>query len=254
MAQNPLATNNQAGTKAVATASTSAWGTEEVQGSDVRIPKILLMQGLSELVSEEKASMGDFVNSITGDKLGDVKTPIEFIPIHMWKDWTISEELSGKFEYKERVPFTAQNANWEREYVVDGVKHRRDLNLNFLVMLKSDVGQSGALPYVITFRRMSSNCGKDLATFLQKAAMQKKAAPYYTIKMGGKMQKNDKGSFYVPTIAGATVTPDYEAVANELYTWYQTFKAGTAKIDDSDEVQSEVVGEGAATGQFEGQF
>ena len=44
------------------------WGyDEDVSASDILIPRILLMQKTSGLVDEERAEVGDIVNSISGE-------------------------------------------------------------------------------------------------------------------------------------------------------------------------------------------
>ena len=60
----------------------SAWGETEVTSKDIVIPKILCMQGLSDLVSDGKAKMGDFVDSLEGNILGDIDNPVAFVPFH----------------------------------------------------------------------------------------------------------------------------------------------------------------------------
>lgn len=221
--------------------SEDTWGTEGVESGDIRIPKLLLMQGISGLVAEEKASAGDIVNSVTGEVLGSSKKPVAIVPIYMWKDFTIMEEIEGKFEFKERVPYTPETAHWRdfenRDYEEGGVRMRRDFGMNFLVMLADDLQEDkieGALPYALTFKRTSLNAGKDLATYFTKAAMKKKPACFFTLDIGAKMEKGDKGPYYVSKVVTVKETPDFGRVEPVLKNWYLTFKAGAAKIDESD--------------------
>ena len=63
----------------------NAWGDAPVSARDIIIPKILAMQGLSELVTDGKAKFGDFVDSVTHQVLGSIDKPLEFVPFHMTK-------------------------------------------------------------------------------------------------------------------------------------------------------------------------
>src|SRR4051812_2896032 len=68
---------------------------QEVLASDFVTPKILIMQGLSELLKDrtKRLSQGDIVRSTTGEKLGDDKNPVEFIPLRYNSKWMLSEKV-----------------------------------------------------------------------------------------------------------------------------------------------------------------
>ncbi len=239
---------NQVATKANNAVSTEVeqWGTEGIEAADIKLPKLLLMQGISDLVTNEKALMGDIVDSITNEKLADSKKSLGIIPIYMWKDYVIMEKIGDKFEFKSRAPYNAETANWRefenREYKEGGVDCRRDFCMNFLVMLEKDITDPSALPYAITFKRTSLKAGQNFANFFQRAAMKKAPPCIFTLEMGSKIEKGKKGSYYVPAVNAARLTTDFASVEPTLKKWYTTFKKGAAKIDDSD-IQSEVVSE-----------
>src|SRR5688500_16277616 len=91
------------------------WGNEaEIPQSERLIPKLHLMQGQSQLVAEERAKTGDIVNLLTGEVLGDSKTPVEIIPImKLPSTWVIYDRTSGERVFKEIIPVTPENAKWE---------------------------------------------------------------------------------------------------------------------------------------------
>lgn len=222
----------------------------QVEARDLKIPKLLLMQAMSKFVNEDQvAKSGDLVNSISAEVYGAVREkdykPVKVIPIHMFKNWVIQEELSpGKFEYRETVPVTPQNTDWEWDVEVDGRKFKRTKQLNFYVLLEKDLGNPLALPHVISFRSTSFKEGGVLANHFAtcKAAQ---AAKQFRIPMdrffeiGGKMQKNEKGTFYVLTAKESG--PTDQAAQLQAFSWYKQIqdasKAGSSfdeKVDNSE--------------------
>lgn len=213
-----------------------------VEASDIEIPKILLMQGLSDMVADQRASMGDFVDSLTAEKLGSSKQPMQIIPICMWKDFLITEKVGQKFEFKEVKPYNAETQHWRefenRDYVENGVEHQRNLRMNFAVMLASSASELGAFPYVISFQRTGIKCGKGFANFFLKAQIKGQKPWFFTLGLGAKLEKNDLGSYYVPTVTSAKETADLETVAGVCAEWESIFMKGNAKIDEREAVSS----------------
>src|SRR6478736_4784251 len=117
-------TNNNLAKKenyAVAEANTQPQ-LEGLVPSDIVIPKVLLMQGLSDLVAERKAQLGDIVRSTTAEKLGSPEKTLEFIPLSFpTSQWVIEMKKPGgnKFEYKKMIPRTAANSQLEWNFFAD---------------------------------------------------------------------------------------------------------------------------------------
>lgn len=216
----------------------SAWGTEGTDTRDILIPKLLVMQGLSELVTQERAQMGDFCNSVTGEVVGTAREkgfkPVVFIPIMTFKTWVIYEKIGDKLEFKEIIPMTPANSNWEMEEEVNGATVRRDRCINFFVLVE---GQTGELPYSLTFRRTSYRAGQKLATHFKTcelAAARGRPVPpaAKTFKLIAHKETNDHGTFYV-----LDVEPNGDTKQEDLktaYEWYQVLKTRSVKVDDSD--------------------
>jgi hypothetical protein len=228
-----------------------------VEAADIQIPKIHLMQGLSDFVAEQRASMGDFVDSLTAEKLGDSKNPVKIIPICMWKDYLITELQGKKFEFKEIKPYNVDTQHWRefehREYEENGVPHQRNLRMNFAVLLERDKDELGAFPHVISFQRTGIKAGKSIANFLLKSQTKGKKPWMFTLGLGCKLDKNDQGTFYVPQVASAIETPDYERVSEICSMWEGIFARGAARIDESD-ATVEAGGKAPATGSPETRF
>lgn len=224
----------------------SDWGSEGVDSTDILIPKILLMQGLSDYVAEGSAQMGDLVNSVSAKLLGTArekdKKPVCIIPISTFKTWAeYTVDTKGGLKYKQTIPMTAANADLPLEDMVDNVKIRRDKCLNFYVL---NVDEPEEFPYVITFKRTSYHAGKKLATHFVKCqqakALGKPVPPAATMfNLSGVKTQNDFGTFYVFDVAEAGKTsPELLAKA---YHWYQVIKTKAVKVDESDVVETETV-------------
>jgi hypothetical protein len=203
------------------------WGQSEISSKDIVIPKILAMQGLSELVSEGKAKLGDFVDSISGEVLGSIEKPVEFVPFHMEKVWIISVKKKGesKFEFDRYEPVTPQNMDYPFEAQVGDDMVKYEYTLQFYVLLPHDT----SMPYVLSFKSTSLRSGKVLSTQMY---VRNRAAgltpPSYTMLLGGKKEKNDKGTFIVMDTRVKGRTP--AELETECLNWYKVIKAGGAKV------------------------
>lgn len=212
----------------VAGPSLQDWGVnEEVSSRDLIIPKILAMQGLSDLVTAGDAKIGDFVDSLTGVVLGSIDKPVEFVPFHMEKVWIISTRKKGesKYEFDRYEPVTAMNQNYPFEEEVGDIQTKYEYTLQFYVLLPSDT----SMPYVISFKSTSQRAGKVLSTqmFIRNKAAGKAPAAV-TMLLGGKKEKNDKGTFVVMEVKPKGATEP--AIEAEAFKWFKVIKAGKAQV------------------------
>lgn len=212
-------------TKALA-AYDEAFGTEDIDNEDIIIPKVLVMQGMSKRVTEGKAKLGDMVDSLTGEILGDTDTPIDFIPFKTFKTWIVFHND----EYKETIPVTPKNKDWPIEDKVDGVHVRRDKVFNCYCLLPEQIESGEFLPFVLSFRRTSYYAGRKLTTAFARLRMFKKPAFSKVFRLSSEKQTKDKHTFF---------TFDVEQVGNsnekhmvECKNWYDV--VSKAKVDDSD--------------------
>jgi hypothetical protein len=206
----------------------AAWGDTDVSAGDIVIPKILLMQGLSEAVAEEKAKMGDYLDSLTGTVIGSHKKPIEVVPFHLERIWIHSKKEGGDFVFDSIT--TAHGPN-EYEYlqVQDGVEWKHEYCMNFYVLRPEDM----ALPYVLSFKGTSRKAGKALATqMFVKNKMAGKIPPAFVMELGAHKESNDKGTYYV-----WDVTVKRESSKEEVSTafdWFKTVNAGGVKTHETE--------------------
>jgi hypothetical protein len=246
-------------------AALDAWGdTPKLNTNDIIIAKILPMQGLSQLVSDGKAMMGEFRDSLTGTKLGSIAEPFEVLPFHVEKYWDIMEEDgSGNYKWVKSEPLVEDpaiagyndNLPWNDE--VNGAKIKRVRRMNFYVMLPSEIEQGSDIPYILSFKSTSYREGKKVYT--QMYMRNRRASlppPGFLFKIAGVKQKNDKGTFIVPTVELSRRATEQEITS--CLAWYKLVKKGTVKVDDSDmqettsaaEVGFDTPAEESTTGAF----
>lgn len=237
----------------------SAWGDEFIGTTDIVIPKILPMQGLSQLVVDDKARIGDFMDSVSGQKLGSIVEPIAIIPFMVQKFWDIMEEDDeGNFKWVRSEPLIENpmdkgfNDNLEWNDKIDGVEIKRVRRMNFFCMIPTEIAKGNDIPYILSFKSTSFREGKKL--FTQMYVRNKKAnlpPCAFIFSLAGVKQKNDKGTFVVPTLAQAG-----EATKEEIakcLEWYKLIKKGGVRVDDSDLKETKEVfheEDAVGTGEF----
>jgi hypothetical protein len=240
------------------TVPNTAWGAEEISADDILLPKILLMQGLSQAVTDEKARIGDMLDNLNGQVIGDKNTPVEIIVFKTTKTWIIFEDKNntGSMEYVRQEPMTAANQNWPMEEVMGGLKVRRDRALNFYCLLPSQIASGEAFPYLVSMRRTSYTAGKKLVTYFTKLKLANQPTASRVFALSCKKQENDKGTFYVFDAAmSRQSTPEEIKAAHD---WYQIISTATVRVMDTDlEAEAGGIGnspaidpETAATRQF----
>jgi hypothetical protein len=208
----------------------SAWGENEMSSRDMVIPKILCMQGLSDLVSDGKAKMGDFVDSLSNEVIGNIDEPVNFIPFHMEKIYIISKRDKGasRFEFDRIEP--VGNQDYPYEETIGNEEFKYEYTLQFYVLRPEDT----TLPYVLSFKSTSLKAGKVLSTQMY---VRNRAAglvpPAYVMSLLGRKEKNDQGTFIVMDVKqGDKSTTDQISGCLE---WLKIIKAGKAKVDHSSE-------------------
>ena len=203
---------------------------------DVMIPKVLLMQALSQLVSDDKAKAGEFVHSLDENVLGK---EVEFYVIGLFKTLLTFEND----EYIKTEPLTPQNTGLPYEEVMpNGVNVNRRKSLNYYVILKKDIEEMEAFPHVISFKGTSHKTGKKLGT--QLMMLEEFGAETYakSFKLSSKKEKNDKGTFFVMDIAKGVKTSDSEQEICKR--WADRLGSMSVQVhDDAEEVDKPATAE-----------
>ncbi len=252
----------------------SGWGgMEGVDPSDILVPKMLIMQPISELVASGKVPAGSLIRSTTGEILGGKKgqddVMVPFIPLLTYKDWTLKEEVNGKYEFRGREPFTAENADAPWDYTQNGKAWKRDKNINLFVLLPADIDRNitarkrmketgelpspddSLLPMLIQFTRTSFKVGRGVVTHFAQSADMGIPAACSQLSIYTEFVKGDKGSYFVYKL-GVRATTDVEHLI-QAKKWYGTLSKaqGKIKVDDRDETSVHDVTPGT---EYAGEF
>lgn len=241
--------------KLTLTQLSTEWGVETGPSKDMVIPQILIMQGLSDLVAERKAIMGDFMDSVSGTKIGSIDAPIKLIPFHVQKAWSIYKgpKNSDTREYVETIPLIENpnspdyNDNLQYEEVVGQEVVKRVRRLNFFVLRPEEIEAGTAMPYVLAFKSTGLKEGKKLYTqaYIRNARAGLPPAQY-VFELGGNMVKNDKGSFIVPSV-NTNVRASTPEEISECLSWLKVVR-GNASVKVDEPTEKEV---SSADGQVE---
>lgn len=247
-----LAVKETAG--ALSTDLRGSWGSEGVDTADVLIPRILLMQGLSKLVSSGQRNLGDIVRSTNKEVLAPKGATLEVIPLTSWKTWTVFEMVgkgsARKPEFRSIEPITAENAGAPLEFMVDGVPWRRDKTLNFYVLLPSDIQKEQKaveaikrgefpdtddvlFPCAISFSRSAYNTGKELATHFMKAQSFGVPPASRVFNLGSKVISNEQGQWPVFELTKLRASTKEEMAAAEK--WYGILKNVQVRVHDEED-------------------
>lgn len=228
----------------------SDWGVPTQMSQDLLIPKILPMQPSSDLVTDMKAQIGEYRDSISGEKIGSIVEPIEVIPFAVQKFWDISVEgEDGQFQWDHSIPLIEDPVNKDYNDNLlwldkdsDGKNIKRIRRMNFFVMLPKEIAAGTALPYIFSFKSTSFVEGKKVySQMYMRNVSQKLPPPAYVFKIGGKKEKNDKGTFIIPTVELGRKSTAAEIA--EAFKWYKLVAKGAVKVDDSDLTDGKEVSE-----------
>lgn len=224
----PASTNEE--TKAVTMSDTL--GDLGISSEDLVIPRLMLMQNTSEYVGDDKAELGDIVDSQSIDVIGGINKPVEIVPLKMYKTWRVYDMSSKQPKFKRQEPVTAANAELKWEFIEDGVPHRRVFHMNFFVLRKDELDQGMSFPAVISFKSTSLNAGKQLATAMFKLHHLGLPAFSQSQMLTVKKEKKDTNTYAVFEIRkGQTLTAEQQAAAKR---WIQTLAEKRHTVDEDE--------------------
>lgn len=238
----------QAKQSTLPSADIQQWSSQVNVGSDLIIPKLLLMQGMSDAVSEGKANVGEWRDSVNLNKFGSLNESFDVIPFHVTKHFDIEvEQEDGKFKwartepivenpslpgYNDQLPWTDKE---------DGKNIKRIRRLNFFVLLPKEVTDGTSIPYVVSFKSTSLKEGQKMLNQMYVRNIRAGLTPAsYMFKLSVTKQENDKGKWFVPVVTLSERTSN-EGVTEAL-TWFKTVtaKGAAVKVDESDVTKGEV--------------
>lgn len=208
----------------------SVWGVEETTTKDLLIPRLMVMQGLSQNVIDGKAKMGDVVDSMANEVIGGKDKPVRFLPFKVEKIFYVEEWKDGSWKFSAIEQVTVDNLNTPNEVVRDGKKFKYTYTLNFFVLLEGK-----GLPYLLAFKSTSMRSGKALFTkmYVDNRALGKApCANWFNLVVD--MTKNAKGTY--ATISAQVADEATREDQMKALDWFKTLNS--SKFDTHEEEKS----------------
>lgn len=223
---------------ALSTTSSVPQSSLGITANDIIIPKVLLMQAISQAVKDRKCFAGEFLHSI--DEVV-MPSPIEFIVLNYFKEILTYEDK----KYVKKEAWTHdKEMNLEREKIVNGIVIQQTISHNFTIILTKDIEEMTPFPMVVSFKKTSVKAGKKLCTQLLMLEEFGAKPQDKTFKLTSKEESGDNGSYSVFEIGGGRKTTEEErAVA---YKWAARLQTVKVIVDDKDEEVSSGSPSGAA--------
>lgn len=204
-----------------------------ISAQDLIIPKLLLMQNTSEYVGDGKAQMGDVLNSQTLEKLGSINEPVNIVPLKLYKTWRVYD-MSGRtptFLRQDPVTPGSERLPWEDNE--NGMPIRRDLCMNYFVLLTKELESGDAFPMIVSFKRTSMQAGKVLSSHIFKLAYLKRPPFSQSVPLKISRQKKETNTYAVFEIGKGTDLSD--AMKEAASKWLEVLSTMNYKVDESDE-------------------
>lgn len=232
---------------------------------DIIIPRILLMQGSSQMVKDRKAQVGDIVRSSNGERLGgsrgpDEKAdPVNIIPLSLSQSWTIMSGDGKTFIGTQPRNEANDSDPWEFEGD-DGEMYRRLKTIEAVVMVASDIERlasgggvpvdeegipldldsSLVLPHAVSFKSTGLKAGKGISTFFLRVEALMKTHPltrpfHFMLPLSCTVDSDDENEWYIFDVGPSKRTPG--ELVQDAKGWFETVT--TRNVVAPDELAAE---------------
>lgn len=168
----------------------------DIFDNDIVIPKIWLIQAISEMRKKKQADEGQFVDSQTGEILADVDSPLRFTVLKTFKRWHDFADKDKK-EFKASYFVTPENAGQPYEDTVEGEQVFRRQVIGAYVLLEKDLKLGIDKVYILEFASTSKQAGRKLITDIHNLNKQKYPAFVGHWEMTASEEAFDKGTCFV---------------------------------------------------------
>ena len=223
---------------------TTGWGAgKSIDKADVIVPKILCAQGLSGIVADGEAKLGDLYDSLEKTILAEMNKlggeSLEVIIFEAFKTWQIFEYVvdkngRGKNVYVKTESWTIENADYKWQEMVDGVDVRRQQVQNFYCVLPSQIKENpkSAFPYLLPFKGMSYKGGRNVSSRIVKLDAMDLPSASKVFEISRKLETKDGNSFF--TLDGKSSRDSTNEEMTVAYKWFKAFETAIVVNDDSD--------------------
>ena len=202
---------------------------ETMNIEDIAFPRIMMLQPISESVTDGKYVAGDIIDSVTGEVIGGSSKQLEIIPLRCRKYYKVTKEVEGKAKFVRIEPINnAQDMQKDWNFMEDGeMMKRRPVMEVFVLVPGKD------LPYIFRIAGMSfKGMSKQFYTnaFVLPAS-QRKAPFVRSLLITSKKERNEKGTYFVYSfINGKLSDAETYGLASQ---WYESTKNAKVREDDN---------------------
>ena len=220
----------------LAATTLDSWGgSQKFTSRDVVIPKLVPLNFMSEKVKNKLGAYGDLRDTLNNEKLGDLETPVEFIPFYIEKTWMEFDVVTNKAgakkrEFKQVVKI--DHTNDALPYVDEAANIERDRVVNVYCLLPKQIEEGNSFPYVIPFRRTSVKAGNKVITQIMRNERMGKVPAAVAMLLSARSVANDDGEFVVLDTTTSRATTAKEMA--DCLEWYKLVASGVTKLDNSD--------------------
>ncbi len=235
---------------------------DSMDSSDFRIPKLTLIQAMTKSTfNTEGVAVGNFVNSIDKNDMGDSLDMFIMTDIKLWQwDYNVKKGNDTKKEYltitnfadcpnaREAGPTAEVLEKMERKEVKAEQMLKPDLIYRFYVLLADEVKEGLAFPYIVDFKRSSAPEGNKLKNIFFKMKKLAKVPSYAKVFNMTSEFVQDEFDYYIKKVNGGRNIEKEELVAVETWIKELSQNAASYEVDESDNdadtiVEAEVVTE-----------
>lgn len=205
-------------------ADLTAWGDNDFSQSDIIIPKLVMMQPSSTLLSDNEAlRSGDYIHSVTKELIGNAKKPVKIIPIHMKKLYRVTVKEGMDYKYSHMEEWNEANDSAPKEFMHNHIPALRQKAYQFYVLI-----DGFEIPFIVTMKGMSFGMGRRLANemFLVNK-MKKLPPPGRTFLLGVEDVEYEGKKYKGYAVTEDSITPASVVVGTALE-WYKTINSGKA--------------------------
>lgn len=204
-----------------------------VDTGHLKVSKILMMQGLSDLVAEDRATPGELRGSLEANLMAKKGEHLELVLFGVKRSWLVSKHDGNRYVFEERLPYNATNADLEWDVETSEGKFKNQECLSYYALPVDEINsEDGCIPYLLEMKSTSFKNAKKIETFRAKLAEFKKPLAFKTVKVWSKSEKNDHGTYYILDAELGRNTTEKE-LSTAIH-WNKMLKERDVHIDDTD--------------------